>query len=244
VAQNQNGHLTIEQLSALLDKHLPAQEVAQVEAHLRDCQQCQGVLNDLRQTVALLHALPQATLPRSFVLSPEMLRAAAPSQEPAVPVTIQIEERRRQRQQGQRPLERSYARRTVLPRTLRVMSTLVALLGFIFLLSAIPLQLGTTTSSGSSNSSTAAPAATPAQKPRNLGVKPATTTTPDKGDNPVKGTSTPTHQPSSTYSPATAQWLGFLDPGTPGGRAIDGLILLVLAILGLVVARRWLARAT
>ncbi|HLI09240.1 MAG TPA: zf-HC2 domain-containing protein [Ktedonobacteraceae bacterium] len=236
MAQNQNGHLPIEQLSALLDKQLSAQEVAQAEAHLRDCQQCQGMLNDLSQTVALLHALPQPVVPRSFVLSPEMLRATTPSQEPAKPVTIQLEERR----QSRRTPKGSLARRSVLPRTMQVMCTLVALLGFIFLLSAIPSipRASSTTSSASNGSTTAAPA-TSTMAPNHVGVKPATQS---EGTRSVKN-STATHQSSSTSSPATApatmQWPGFLDPFTPGGRVIDGLILLVLALLGLVIASRW-----
>ncbi len=76
-------HLTTEQLSALLDKEASAEEQAQWEAHLSTCPQCQRALTALRQTVAMLHALPQPTLPRSFVLSMEVPSAA----EAAQPVT-------------------------------------------------------------------------------------------------------------------------------------------------------------
>ncbi len=66
--QQHNEHPTIEQLSALLDQQLAPQEQATCDAHLRTCQQCQHTLLNLRQTVALLHALPKPELPRSFVL--------------------------------------------------------------------------------------------------------------------------------------------------------------------------------
>ncbi len=239
MGQNQNEHLTTEQLSALLDKHLSAQEEAQSEAHLRDCQQCQGILNDLRQTVALLRALPQPPLPRSFALSPDMLRSAEPSQEqePTVPVTIQIEERRRQRQQRQQ------ARRSVLPRTLQVMGTLVALLGFLFLVSAFPFYTGGASSGNAGSSS-------------NGTVKPTPTTpSPVVKPNSIPGTKqglggTPTNTPSATHSDsrvsvqATAQWFDLFNAGTPGGRAIDGVLLLVFALLILLIARGRRVRQT
>lgn len=243
MAQNQNEHLTIEQLSALLDKQLSPQEEAQSEVHLRTCQQCQGILNDLRQTVALLHALPQPTLPRSFALSPEMLRSAAPSQEQATPVTIQIEERRRQRQQRQQELltaERNQARRSVLPRTLRIMSTLVALLGFIFIVTAIPFHPGG--ASSGANSPSNAPTRPAITTPGSIlgphsspGKKPGATPT-------VTPQLTPTDHQNS--SPATVQGTGPFDPYTQGGRAVDGLLLLVLALLLLLLARGWRVRRT
>jgi anti-sigma factor RsiW len=264
VTQEENRHLTTEQLSALLDKQLSAQEETQYEAHLRSCQQCQGMLDDLRQTVALLHALPQPTLPRSFVLTPEMLRTATPSEEPAVPVTIQIEERRRQRQQrqqrqqGLRTLDRNQARRSVLPRTLRVMSTLVALLGFLFLVSAIPFHGGATGTSSTgtvSNSSATAVPSSPTMGPHAVGTKPPGTPAVAPAKTPVA-----TYQPASNNSHASTnqrssahgspgvstilQWFGFFDSGTPGGRAIDGLLLLALALVGLIIVRRWRARDT
>src|SRR5579864_8265860 len=64
----QQEHLTTEQLSAFLDKQLTPQEQAFFDAHLQSCQRCQHVLAELRGTVALLHAMPQPPLPRSFTL--------------------------------------------------------------------------------------------------------------------------------------------------------------------------------
>nr|MDQ2716803.1 zf-HC2 domain-containing protein [Chloroflexota bacterium] len=71
----QHEHLTNEQLSAFLDKQLTPQEQATCEAHMRACTQCQQSLAQIRQTVALLHDLPQAALPRSFVLPADIAPA-------------------------------------------------------------------------------------------------------------------------------------------------------------------------
>ncbi len=264
MAQEQNRHLTTEQLSALLDKQLPSQEQARYEAHLRACQQCQTLLNDLRYAVALLHDLPQPTLPRSFVLTPEMLRAAAPVEEPvaSVPVTIQIEERRRQRQHGQRGAQnQSQLRRYILPRTLRAMSTLVAVLGLLFVLSALPFHPGGA-GSASSGSSYAPASSTsggmssspaPAPSPQKTRLAPNTTTGPGKNTQPSQQPTAPssqtgTHQPATSsgpvFPPALAQVFSVLNPGGAGGRAIDGLLLLILALAGLLIARRWRVRQT
>ncbi len=61
-------HITTEQLSAFLDGHLSSGEQTRCDGHLKTCELCRHELADLRQTVALLHALPQPVLPRSFVL--------------------------------------------------------------------------------------------------------------------------------------------------------------------------------
>ena len=66
----QDRHPTIEQLSAYLDGQLSSGELSECDTHVETCQQCQQMLAELRETVALLHALPQPTLPRSFTLPP------------------------------------------------------------------------------------------------------------------------------------------------------------------------------
>ena len=71
----QEQHLTTARLSALIDGQLSPEEQTQSETHLQSCPVCQQQLAELRQTVALLHALPQPPLPRSFVL---------PTAEPAI----------------------------------------------------------------------------------------------------------------------------------------------------------------
>src|SRR5436309_2497563 len=68
VPKHDDRHLTTTQLSALIDKQLSAQELALCKAHLQSCQQCQSALAGLQQTVALLQAMPEPALPRSFAL--------------------------------------------------------------------------------------------------------------------------------------------------------------------------------
>jgi anti-sigma factor RsiW len=57
-----------ERLSAYLDGELTHSELAALETHLPTCEQCQRELAALRQTRALLRALPTPALPRSFTL--------------------------------------------------------------------------------------------------------------------------------------------------------------------------------
>src|SRR5574340_1228440 len=72
-----------ERLSAYLDGALSADERAELEAHLPGCAECQRELAALRQTKALLGALPVPTPPRSFAL-PTTLRPL-PARRPAPP---------------------------------------------------------------------------------------------------------------------------------------------------------------
>ncbi|TMC58178.1 MAG: hypothetical protein E6J21_13300, partial [Chloroflexota bacterium] len=65
---NRDQHLTTEQLSAFLDRQLSPREQAEYNAHLESCQLCQGALASLRQSVVLLRAMPQPSVPRSFTL--------------------------------------------------------------------------------------------------------------------------------------------------------------------------------
>ncbi|HEX8982528.1 MAG TPA: zf-HC2 domain-containing protein [Ktedonobacterales bacterium] len=57
-----------ELLSAHLDGALEPKEDAALGAHLSTCADCQHELAALRQTRALVHALPSPALPRSFTL--------------------------------------------------------------------------------------------------------------------------------------------------------------------------------
>jgi len=56
-------------LSAFLDGRLTPKEHSRVERHLEECAVCRADLQALRQTVALLHAMPVMKLPRSFLIS-------------------------------------------------------------------------------------------------------------------------------------------------------------------------------
>lgn len=57
-----------EALSAYLDDALPDAEHADLERHLSACEECRAELDNLRGVRALLRALPEPSLPRSFAL--------------------------------------------------------------------------------------------------------------------------------------------------------------------------------
>jgi hypothetical protein len=236
VAQ-QDEHLTTEQLSAFLDKQLSPAERAVFDAHLASCQQCQSRLADLRLTVALVRALPQEEVPRSFVLPSRLVPVAErPTPRPATVTPV--------------PRQRS-ARVSVLQRTVRAVSTLAAVLALIFILSGIVPSIhfgGGEATSGTSS----VPAAVPSNQraASNGAATPATTL---GSAQPADGTKTPHptpkptpaarvqqsntgSRPLSTAQPPTLP--PFLDLSQPEGRLALGALLLVLGITGLVVTRR------
>lgn len=71
-----------ENLSAYLDGSLPAAGRARVEDHLGTCPDCRTELDDLGRLRGLLHAVPAVDPPRSFVLTPDLLRRP-PTLQPA-----------------------------------------------------------------------------------------------------------------------------------------------------------------
>jgi Putative zinc-finger len=239
VAQ-QDEHLTTEQLSAFLDKQLSPAERAVFDAHLASCQQCQSRLADLRLTVALVRALPQEEVPRSFVLPSRLAPVAErPTPRPATVTPVP-------RQRG--------ARVSVLQRTVRTVSTLAAVLALIFILSGIlpPIHFGggeATSSAGSaapvaSNQSAASHNAnTPhVQGTATFGSVQAAA---DGKKTPVPTPkSTPAATPRSSIHSGTSPAVQpptlppFLDLSRPEGRLALGALLLVLGIIGLVVTRR------
>ncbi|MFQ5880344.1 MAG: anti-sigma factor family protein, partial [Dehalococcoidia bacterium] len=66
-------------LSAYIDGRLGAAPARRLEAHLAACEQCRRQLAELQATVNALRWLPQAAVPRSFVLSPQRARRPAPA---------------------------------------------------------------------------------------------------------------------------------------------------------------------
>jgi anti-sigma factor RsiW len=64
-----------EQLSAYMDGELDARQAEKVERHLASCEACSALLEELRETRALLSALPSHAPPRSFVLGAEYAQA-------------------------------------------------------------------------------------------------------------------------------------------------------------------------
>ena len=65
----QGAHISVELLSAYLDDQLRVDDQERLERHLRDCSECRRELARLRQTVALLQAMPRVPVPRAFTLS-------------------------------------------------------------------------------------------------------------------------------------------------------------------------------
>jgi len=233
VAQ-QNEHLTTEQLSAFLDKQLSPAERAVFDAHLASCQQCQSRLADLRLTVALVRALPQEEVPRSFVL-PSRLAPVAERPTPRPATVTPVPQQRR-------------ARVSVLQRTVRTVSTLAAVLALIFILSGIlpPIHFGGGEATSSAGS---VPAATNQRAASNSAPTPATTFGSAQA---ADGTKTPVQTQKSTPAATARSSIHsgtspavqpptlppFLDLSRPEGRLALGALLLVLGIIGLVVTRR------
>jgi anti-sigma factor RsiW len=230
----QDWHPTIEQLSAYLDRQLAPQELSLCDAHVHTCQQCQQTLAELRGTVALLHALPQPTLPRSFTLPADTFVARPIPVQPARPVPLGVAPRRQTRP--------SYARGMV-----RAISALAAVIGIVFLLSALS---GIVPQRGSGSTASSTHTATPAAWQQNRALTPAV-----RGSLPATTpslTGTPTanqhqKQPASGANPAVHPahspnpfqfFIQTFDLSTPGGRALLGVALLILGLIGFVLFRR------
>ncbi|GHO94739.1 hypothetical protein KSF_047870 [Reticulibacter mediterranei] len=137
----ENLHLMTEQLSAYLDKQLlSTEEQNQVEAHLKTCEQCQQELEDLRHTVALLHALPRPALPRSFMLpldiniQTDIQTSVEDEPEGAEPVPIAVAAARNRRREAGTD-NRSWP--TYARVALRTVSAIAAVVGLALLLSGM-----------------------------------------------------------------------------------------------------------
>lgn len=238
---SQQRHCTTEELSAYLDGQLPTAEQATCEAHLRTCEQCQQTLAALRATVALLHAMPEPSLPRSFVLP---LDAATPARAQSSqrvqlhPAPLHAAPAHTQRRGGSRAIVN----------ILRVVTTLAAVIGIFFLLSSItfPMSYG-----GASSASTAMPSSA-----SNSSGSLAPNVTPGKSVNehitPNAIQATKAAQASST-SPQTVQpttsrenlhsnvssrpLFALPDLTTSTGRLQVALFLLTIALLGFLLLR-------
>lgn len=232
----QDRHLTTEHLSAFLDGALSAQERVMCEIHLNTCEQCQHTLAELRQTVALLHALPQPALPRSFILSAEMLTANSPVREAEEPRILPFPATRRTRPGF------AYT-------TMRFASAIAAVIGLILLTASLfsvmphSMNAASGTSAGGASSSSAALPSTAPNNTKNASNAGGT----GVANNQHATTVTPSVQPRATQVPhitspdhnAPVPVLPFVLPDltTPGGEALLGIALLVLGIAGLLVLR-------
>ncbi len=237
-------HLTTEQLSTFLDREVSAEERAQWEAHLSTCPQCQQELVGLRQTAALLHALPQPTLPRSFVLPLEAARPVAIPQAVA-PTPIRLARRR-----TLNPYVRG---------VLRTMSALAAVIGVVFFLSGILPSLAMHNVSFSSNSSTTSNGSSvesPAPALSNHSVQSSSNGTKLPAA-PRLATSTSTATPAATQAvkpqlpgdqkslapiypaaPSSGPTFLIFNLSVPAGRIGLGMMLVILGIMGFVLFRR------
>jgi len=238
VAQLHDGHLTTEQLSAFVDRQLSSEERAVFDAHMSNCQQCQHNLADLRLTVALLRAMPEEQVPRSFVLP----GALAP-----VPVRTIREDTTITPTAG-----KQHARFNTLRRSVRVVSTLAAVLALLIIVSGLLPSLhyganesATTaapvSSSGSANT-THAPVSTPnVQKPTDVQSNARTVTvTPSPAASQTPGPTGTATTKASTVAPNDQgpTVLPAIDFSQPLVRLSLGVLLLALSIIVLVVTRR------
>jgi hypothetical protein len=222
-------HLTTEQLSALLDGQLSSDEQAQLQTHLRACQQCQLRLADLRQTVALLHALPQPSLPRSFTLPVD----------DAVVTPISAHSQRAT--QLRRPTRPGYIRTTM-----RTLSAIAAVLGIAFLLStALPLVQGRSAQFSASSAQPIRPTGAGGNNPSQATKDglPADNTTPQTALTPHATTPHATATPEATaqagqVQPTPPVHTPLLDLNNGGERALLGLLLLIAGILSFILFSR------
>ena len=242
---DRDRHLTTEQLSAFLDKQLLPAEQAACKAHIESCQQCQGALASLRQTVALLRSMPQPSVPRSFALPTGVTYLQEPAIHPVEPTNA--------------PPRRRWPH--YVQRSLRAMSTIAAVIGFIFLLSGVlPMLIH----GGEATTTTSAPLE---QSGNNATQPGAAATNSAATPGPAKPTSndklTPGHSPNpgktpaaATASPAVQDHQNNLPPNQaqPPPPIIDlndplvrqgvGFTLLILGIVGFLLTRRWSSRQT
>ncbi len=247
-------HLTTEQLSALLDREASAEEQAQWQAHLSTCPQCQGALTALRQTVAMLHSLPQPTLPRSFILpvevaepQPALSRSFALPVDAVEPISPPI---------AAAPIPIRPSRRRLNPYVrgvLRTVSALAAMIGVVFFLSGVLPALrygGGTSSTATSSSGYAEPASGNGITKVSGSVNSPTAVSQHASSPHVTATATVVvkSQPSSpddqgsNNSNQSGPSLGFtfliFNLSTPAGRVGLGMILVILGGMGFVLFKR------
>ena len=149
--QHSDWEQQFERLSAYLDNEVDEAERAALERHLPTCEECRAALEELRQTRALLRALPAPALSRSFFI-PETGAVPQPITRRAVAGTSSV-------------------RRTRGARVLQWAGGLVAAVGlFMLITSALPASTQNA-SFGSANSGLAGnTSASSAQQPSSTAV--------------------------------------------------------------------------
>lgn len=240
MAKKHVEHLTTEQLSASFDKQLSPQEQAVFDAHISTCQQCQNKLSDLRLTTALLHVLPEEEVPRSFVLPVSVSNIPNRTIRQGAPYTT-IPQRHR-------------TQKSILRRSIRVVSTLAAVLALCFLISGIlPFVYSGTGNSASTTSSSSAsgeantvhPTVTASGVQQSNRVIPpvgsAATTPPTETAHSLSptGTSTTLSRPEHSANPGPSHTISpVIDFSQPVARLGTGVLVLAASIIGLIVTRR------
>lgn len=237
-------HLTTEQLSALLDNQLsPDESEESYQAHVQNCEQCQQELDELRQTVLLLRALPQPPLPRSFTLPASFAGAStaseigAPEQKDQTPNPVNPNEVRRAGQLTLVPIRRKRLRTTM-----RLVSGLVAVIGIFCVLISFSRMSLPTGSTSTSSAGVAEPSNVTGQAASRERLTPTSVGTPSSAQKPVATarvvpgptTTVPVQSPQrSAETPSIIQsTFTFFDISTPGGIFRLGILLLVLGLPG------------
>jgi len=250
-----NSHLTTEQFSAFLDQQLSAQEQSTCQTHLNSCDFCKQQLAELQQTVLLVRALPRAPLPRSFVLPVASTRPSevGAGEEDATPKIA--------RQARHRILVLSSYART----TMRIASTLVAVLGLFFILSGLltmasptgytltvipsglstPLQTRTKAQIPNSSPDTpqpqsfaagAAPSSNNAQQPsQRVAASLPNAPQPQPSGGTANEQASGSASSTSQQPPLISPILPFFDLGTTKGHLGIGLVLLIVGIVSVIV---------
>ncbi len=227
-----------EQLSALLDNELNEQEREQLAAHLRTCSACRAELESMRRARALVRALPQPALPRSFAL-PIAVSPAPATPHQAASAGQSAPASGRSASARPTPIR---SRRGPL-RALQWLSAIAAVLGIVLLLaSAFPSFSFRGFSTTASNS---------AQAPENAGrTEDAASSTPSPVRTPATqpgiDTPAPTAAPPSS-TPGTALTGGDAASPAAGSSAgpptsVTGLGILLLLLSACGFAITWAIR--
>ncbi|MBX5451673.1 MAG: zf-HC2 domain-containing protein [Thermogemmatispora sp.] len=261
MAQDHQEHPTLEQLSAYLDGALSSEEQAFCASHVPYCSSCRSELASLSLTRDWLRALPRATPPRAFTLTPELLstsstpeKAGSAVSENAItteaPVTPLVSAVSAAPTRQPQPSRGARARRLPWRRAVRMASALAAVIALALLLSGLlPALRGNV----STSMSTALPRPTGGGQ-ANSSQLPATAVTGQQqsGDRPpheegprnssqpnLVGTagstgSSPSQQLRST-PPGPALSFNLALPET---RLLLAGLLLAVSLVGLLVTRR------
>jgi anti-sigma factor RsiW len=256
VTQQANEHYTNEELSAYLDKELTVQEMTVCATHLQTCAICRALYADLQLISSLLHALPQEPVSHNFTLPIATLQTSV------IP-PLQILDA---------PVQMSTARkpdstRPILRRTMRAVSTLVALVGLVLLLSSFFASFHGTAGTFVSNTSRMAPQTTANQlssttrsqqatRAAQQGVPtPEATPTPEASTTAkataIQATTTPTEIPTAqpTVTATSGHYLPvskssgpsnppLIDFSQPATRLLTGFGLLLLGLVGYLATRK------